>query len=579
MTGAPAQIAFSFSSPARSSVVLIGPESSGKSAIFRALTGHVTGDEANFRGSTVSCRRGPGLAQLGSGVEVVDTPGVRFEDDSLTTRTALAAAVDADVLLLVARGTHARRELAALVDGLGRQIQERRIAIALTFRDRASSDLARFAETFATRVGVPVVTLDARRCAGVKTADGGEELALAAALRDARVPLLPLGSALPELMEVQPRATAFEWARLGPVVAATAVLLLYGAPVYLAYVLAEAVQPRADALVIEPIKAAIAGALSSGSALQLLASDLLIGSYGVLTLGWYSFLWAFPVVLLMGMTVAVSDETGVKDRITSALDPWLRRMGLDGRDLTPVLTGYGCNVVAAVQTRSSSSCTRKSCLSLIAFGSACSYQMGASLSLFGGTGRPWLFAPYLLLLFVVGAIHTRIWNSQAARPRVRLQLAERAFLQPPSWRAVRWKVVGVIRQFLLTAIPAFIGICLVAALLSHFGVMDRAARVVAPALSVFRLPGEAAPGIIFSVLRKDGLLVLNQDGGTLLAKLTAGQLLVLVYLASTLTACLVTLWTIRREVGGRFALTLVGRQIATSLVSSLLLAWTLGGWQ
>ena len=39
------------------SVVLVGFESVGKSALFRGLTGHATGDEANFRGSTVICRR------------------------------------------------------------------------------------------------------------------------------------------------------------------------------------------------------------------------------------------------------------------------------------------------------------------------------------------------------------------------------------------------------------------------------------------------------------------------------------------------------------------------------------------
>jgi len=40
----------------------------------------------------------------------------------------------------------------------------------------------------------------------------------------------------------------------------------------------------------------------------------------------------------------------------------------------------------------------------------------------------------------------------------------------------------------------------------------------------------------------------------------------------TLTACLVTLWTIGKELGVRHALVLAGRQAATALVSALLLA-------
>ena len=39
-------------------IVLIGLESVGKSALFRSLTGEATGDETNFRGSTVRVRRG-----------------------------------------------------------------------------------------------------------------------------------------------------------------------------------------------------------------------------------------------------------------------------------------------------------------------------------------------------------------------------------------------------------------------------------------------------------------------------------------------------------------------------------------
>lgn len=113
------------------------------------------------------------------------------------------------------------------------------------------------------------------------------------------------------------------------------------------------------------------------------------------------------------------------------------------------------------------------------------------------------------------------------------------------------------------------------AVLDYVGVLERIADAVTPALALFRLPGEVAPGIIFSIIRKDGLLVLNTGEGALLQSLTAGQVLVLVYFASTLTACLVTLWTIRKELGTRFALKIAGRQALTSVASTLLLAWAI----
>jgi Fe2+ transport system protein B len=120
--------------------------------------------------------------------------------------------------------------------------------------------------------------------------------------------------------------------------------------------------------------------------------------------------------------------------------------------------------------------------------------------------------------------------------------------------------------------PIFIVICLVAALLEHFGVIAWFTAGVAPMLGLFHLPGEAAPGILFSILRKDGLLTLNSGDGALITAMSAGQIFVLVWLASTFTACLVTLWTVRRELGWKPAALLAGRQAVTSLVS----AWLIG---
>ena len=98
-----------------STFVLIGLESSGKSALFRSLTGHATGDENNVRGSTVHLRRG--RLSDGTGM-LVDTPGIRLKDDSVTTEIALNSIGQAGIILLVARGTHAKNEIEDLLAAL-----------------------------------------------------------------------------------------------------------------------------------------------------------------------------------------------------------------------------------------------------------------------------------------------------------------------------------------------------------------------------------------------------------------------------------------------------------------------------
>ena len=538
------------------SVVLAGLESSGKSSIFRGLTRGMIGDESNFRGSTVMVRK---CYLPECGCNLLDTPGIRIQADSKTTRLAVEQIDSSDTVLLVARGTHVQSELAVIFQELKQNLANKRVAIAVTFEDKAPLGIHEAAEHYKKSLGIPVVVLNAR------TLSESNRNRLIDIIRRAKrfSNIEPILSAPEGIYTVAPQTTWLEHPMFGPFLALLSLLAFFAVPVMTAYYFASWIQPIVDQALITPLKISLEG-------LPILVRTILIGDYGVLTLGWYSFLWAFPVVALIGLSVALLDESGFKDRITAALDPWLRTIGLSGRDLIPVLTGFGCNVVAVFQSRSCGECTRRNCISMIAFGSACSYQIGASLSLFGSSGNPWLFMPYLAVLFIVGAVHTRIWYGAIPKD-LSSSLNERAFLQKPSLKAIFWKFRAVIEQFLFQAMPIFLIICAVAALLQYLGVLDIISSIASPLTKIFMLPADTAPAVIFSVLRKDGLLVLNQGDGLILESLSTGQVFVLVYLASTLTACLVTLGTVFKETGAANAFRLVSRQAVTSIISAVLI--------
>ncbi|WP_025138119.1 nucleoside recognition domain-containing protein [Achromobacter sp. DH1f] len=537
-------------------VVLAGLENAGKSALFRSLTGQAIGDENNVPGSTVACRE----AWLrDTGTRLVDTPGVRLREDSAATRLALARLTPAAVVAVVMRVTDAptrMRELLAALAGT------RRVCVVLTFADKCDNGPALAARCGAA-LGVPVAAINARAPAAQELAAVHAALAGAVLLPAAPAPLVAWRAAGLR----RPQRTPFDHARLGAWWALLALLSMFALPVVLAYLLSGWLQPLADAALVQPLTHALA---ATPAALQ----TVLVGSYGLVSLGLYSFIWAFPVVALIGVSMALSEESGLKDRMTAALDPALRHIGLSGRDLIPVLSGFGCNVVATFQSRGCSACTRRACVSLIAFGSACSYQIGATLSVFGAAGRLWLFAPYLFLLFAVGAAHTRLWHG-ALQADAAAPLSGQAYLQWPSWRGVAWRLRAVLAQFLKQAMPVFLLICLFASLLQGMGAIQALSSWLAAPMAALGLPAQAAGGVVFSLLRKDGLLALNQGQGALLAQLSAAQTFVVVWLASTCSACLVTLWTVGRELGARHAWGLAGRQAATSLVSAWVLAQVL----
>jgi len=485
-------------------VVLVGFESAGKSALFRGLTGRDTGEESNVRGSTVTVRRAELLAHQ---LELLDTPGIRMKDDSVTTMLTLKQLAAGDTVILVIRGTNVVRELPLLLGML--DVTGKNAVLVLTFADKCGPGLSDQADYYRKGLGISVLPLNTREM------DGNAQDLICRAIVAARpMKRHPELTSPPESSVIEPQTTMFEHTVWGRFVALAALVLLFAAPVYVANLFSGWIQPLADDWILEPLYRMTAGLWNPLQAIML-------GDYGIISLGLYSFIWAFPVVFLIGVSVAVTEESGLKDRITDSLDGWMRKIGMNGKDLIPVLSGFGCNVVAVFQSRTCSSCTRKACVSMISFGSACSYQIGASLSIFSSGGKPWLFFPYMLVLVLAGAIHTRLWNRYRLDDTLPLH-ANRTFLQKPSWRSVSWRVRSVMKQFLVQAMPIFIGICVVATLLEQTGLLSVLTGALTPALAIFHLPGDAAGGMLFSILRKDGLLVLNQNQGSFVEDLSGG---------------------------------------------------------
>lgn len=348
------------------------------------------------------------------------------------------------------------------------------------------------------------------------------------------------------------------WRKLGYILI---IFAMYGLPVYAAYLIATFIEPIVEKHVIIPIEMFFISTTT-------LIKEIFVGPFGLLTLGIYSFIWAFPVVVLVGIAIAITNDIGLKDKVTVAIDPWLRKIGLTGSDIIPIISGYGCNVVAVYQSKGCSACTRKQCLSMISFGSACSYQVGATLSLFSVAGKPWMFFPYIVILTIIGSIHTKIWYPQQDHLQNTVS-RNRQSLRKLSFVAVLRTIKETVQQFFFQAMPIFLVTCVIASMLDAYKILDIISKVIGPILVFFSLPEDASLGILFSILRKDGMLLFNEGNGQLLAGLTSIELFILVYIASTLSACLVTLFAIGKDVSKSIALQIAAKQAVTSVVSTL----------
>lgn len=265
---------------------------------------------------------------------------------------------------------------------------------------------------------------------------------------------------------------------------------------------------------------------------------ILFGDYGVLSLGTYSLVWALPVVILISLSTAIIDQTGSKSWMIWAIEPSMLRIGLQGNDIVPLLEGFGCNAAAISQAaHQCHTCTKTQCMSLISFGSSCSYQIGATLSIFSVAGKSWLFMPYLILVLLGGILHNRIWLKKNDQ-QLSVPLPHDRQLHVPNIRQMLLQMWQNIQMFIVQALPI---------------------------LSLLGISSELSPGILFSMIRKDGMLLFNLHQGALLQGMTATQLLLLVFFSSTFTACSVTMTMLLKHLGGQSALKLIGKQMVTSL--------------
>ena len=300
------------------------------------------------------------------------------------------------------------------------------------------------------------------------------------------------------------------------------------------------------------------------------------GDYGVFAMFPFLLLYALPTILIFTGLTTIYKSTGLMGRLSIGLNPLLKPFGLEGHDLVRIIMGFGCNVPAIVSTRSCSSCSRGTCVSAIAFGSACSYQLPATLAVFAAAGFPWLGPCYLAVLAITTLVYLRLTKPTSTYLTKEIRAPQLGYLRTPDWIKVSQDVMNNFKEFTFVAFPIFVVICLIAGIMQWSGALVQLTSILKPVMGLFNLPSDAALAIVLGSIRKDGIAVglLNGDINSLkIAFDYPFQVLTTVYLASVLLPCLVTVLTIWREMSFKFAIRMIGRQASFAALFAFGIAW------
>ena len=105
------------------------------------------------------------------------------------------------------------------------------------------------------------------------------------------------------------------------------------------------------ALGIDYVTAGVDGALTAYGINPVVHSLIIDGIFA----GVGSVLSFLPIIVTLFFFLSILEDTGYKARVAFVMDKLLRKIGLSGRSIVPLLIGFGCSVPAIMATRTVSS--------------------------------------------------------------------------------------------------------------------------------------------------------------------------------------------------------------------------------
>ena len=307
--------------------------------------------------------------------------------------------------------------------------------------------------------------------------------------------------------------------------------------------------------------------------------DLVTGPYGLITLGVrYAVAIVLPIVSAFFLVFALLEDSGYLPRLALLMDRALKRVGLSGRAVIPLVLGFGCNTMATLVTRTlETKRERVIATLLLALAIPCSAQLGVVLGILSAwPGAVVVWALVLVLVFLaVGRLAALFLPGEPPSfylelPRLRMPKASNVLRKTGA--RVRWYFAEILPLFLLASVLLWAG--------DLTGVLSRATALLVPLVRLIGLPAGTAPAFLYGFFRRDfgaaGLYELAKQGLLTPASLTTAAVTITLFVP-----CIAQFLVMRKERGLKVALAVLVAATTIAFAVGGLVGWmlrTLGGW-
>ena len=304
-----------------------------------------------------------------------------------------------------------------------------------------------------------------------------------------------------------------------------------------------------------------------------------------------------PVIVTLFFFLSILEDTGYMARVAFVMDRPLRRIGLSGRSIVPLLIGFGCSVPAIMATRTVSSDRDRKMTILLTPYMSCSAKISIYAfftAAFFQEHRALVMLALYVLGVLVGVLAALVMSRTAFRGKPVPFVMELPNYRMPGAKSVALLLWEKARDFLQRA---FTVIFLAAIIIWFLQSFDTRLNVVAdPSASLLALIGRwiapvfaplgfadwrCATSLISGLIAKEsvvstlGVLLGGAGISSLFTARSAASFLVFTLLY---TPCVAAIATIRREFGSRLkTLGVVVMQCAVAWAAALAAYALLGG--
>ncbi|MBN1885703.1 MAG: ferrous iron transporter B [Candidatus Krumholzibacteriota bacterium] len=294
---------------------------------------------------------------------------------------------------------------------------------------------------------------------------------------------------------------------------------------------------------------------------------LLVGDYGLVSMGLnYSISIVLPIVVVFFLVFGLLEDSGYFPRLTVLTNNIFRAVGVNGKATLPMVLGFGCVTMAVLATRILE--TRREriiAVTLLALAVPCSAQLGVILALMSTVSAAAVAVIAGIItaeFFLVGALLSRILKGGTTD-----FILELPPLRTPRAGNILIKTGARVKWFLREALPFFLLATFILFLLDTTGALRILFRAAEPVTgTLLGLPSETAGVFILGFFRRDygaaGLYKLWESGA-----IAGNQIVVALVVMSLFLPCLATLIVMIKELGLRWALSILGFVLAVSLLT------------